>query len=151
MKEIVYAGFWLRLLTSIIDTLALSLIIVPIITLVYGASFWSDPLSLSNQPSGSLGFILNYVLPALFFVLFWIYKSATPGKIILNLSIVDAKTLGKPSTGQFVIRYIGYYISTILLFLGFVLIGVDAKKQGLHDKMAGTLVIKNDNLPAQAE
>ena len=41
------------------------------------------------------------------------------------------------------VRYIGYGISEIPLFLGFLWIAFDKNKQGWHDKIAGTFVIKN--------
>jgi len=62
----------------------------------------------------------------------------------MGLVIVDAKTLGKPSFGKLVLRYIGYYVSTIPLLLGLIWVGIDKRKQGWHDKIAGTLVLKTD-------
>jgi uncharacterized RDD family membrane protein YckC len=54
----------------------------------------------------------------------------------------DAKTLGKPSTGQLIGRYLAYYVSTLPLCLGFLWVAFDKRKQGWHDRIAGTLVIK---------
>lgn len=78
-------------------------------------------------------------------VTFWIKKQATPGKMFLAMKIVDAKTLKKPTTTQFIIRIFGYIISSLPLFLGIIWIAFDPKKQAWHDKIAGTLVIKLDN------
>ena len=61
----------------------------------------------------------------------------------MHLTIVDEKTGGRPSVSQFVIRYLGYYISTIPLFLGLIWVGIDKRKQGWHDKLAGTVVIRS--------
>ena len=52
--------------------------------------------------------------------------------------IVDAATGGKPSNRQLVLRYLGYYISALPLLLGLVRVTFDARKQGWHDKLAGT-------------
>jgi uncharacterized RDD family membrane protein YckC len=90
--------------------------------------------------------LLNYILPAVAVVIFWVYKSATPGKIVLKLTIVDAKTGGKPSVGQFIGRYLAYYISSIPLLLGILWVGIDKRKQGWHDKLAGTVVIRENCL-----
>jgi uncharacterized RDD family membrane protein YckC len=76
-------------------------------------------------------------------IVFWVYKSATPGKLATRLAIVDAKTGEKPSTGQFIGRYFAYYVSIIPFFLGFIWVGIDKRKQGFHDKLAGTVVIRN--------
>jgi len=48
----------------------------------------------------------------------------------------------KYSKGRLALRYLGYYVSTIVLFLGFFWVAWDKKKQGWHDKMARTVVIK---------
>jgi len=75
------------------------------------------------------------------FLLFWIKKQATPGKMFLSMKIVDATTYEKPSNKQFYLRMLGYIISIIPLFLGIIWIAFDSKKQGWHDKLANTLVI----------
>jgi len=59
------------------------------------------------------------------------------------MRIVDASSGGKPTTAQWIIRYVGYYISMIPLFLGFAWVAFDARKQGWHDKLAGTLVVRD--------
>jgi uncharacterized RDD family membrane protein YckC len=60
----------------------------------------------------------------------------------IGAKVVDAKTLGKPSNGQFIGRYLCYYVSSLLLGLGFIWVGFDSRKQGWHDKLAGTVVIR---------
>jgi uncharacterized RDD family membrane protein YckC len=56
---------------------------------------------------------------------------------------VDEKTGGKPSTGQLIGRYLGYYVSILPLMLGIIWVGIDKRKQGFHDKLAGTLVVRS--------
>ena len=87
--------------------------------------------------------LINGLLPAIVVILFWVWRDATPGKMAIGAKIVDAKTGGKPSTGQFIGRYLSYYISSFVLLLGFIWVGFDAKKQGWHDKLAGTLVVRS--------
>ena len=97
-----------------------------------------------NQPPQNpwLSALVNYVVPFLSVVIFWKYRSATPGKIILGLSIVDSKTLQPPKAWQLIVRYLGYYVSLLAFGTGFFWIGVDERKQGFHDKMARTVVIR---------
>ncbi len=140
MKDQEYAGFWIRTGAAIIDTILLLLIILPIMTTIYGEAYWDFDVNYS----GVWDVIISYVLPAIAVILFWIYKSATPGKMALKLRIVDKNTGQKPSIKQFIIRYFGYYVSSIPLFLGIIWVGIDKRKQGWHDKMAGTVVIKNN-------
>jgi uncharacterized RDD family membrane protein YckC len=62
--------------------------------------------------------------------------------MVVRAEIVDADTLGVPTRAKFVARYLGYYVSTLVIGLGFLWIAFDARKQGWHDKIAGTVVIR---------
>jgi uncharacterized RDD family membrane protein YckC len=138
MNEQEYAGFWIRVWASIIDTILMLIIIMPILFAIYGADLWVR----ESFVAGFWDFIFQYILPAIAVIILWIYKSATPGKMLTGLIIVDAKTGEKPSTRQFIVRYLGYYVSIIPLSLGIIWVGIDKRKQGWHDKLAGTVVIK---------
>lgn len=142
MNEQEYAGFWIRTGASIIDTILILIILIPVLTAIYGTEYWISESSVQ----GFWDVIFNYILPAIAVIIFWVYKSATPGKMATKLTIVDAKTGEKPSTGQFIGRYLGYYVSMIPLFLGIIWVGIDKRKQGWHDKLAGTVVIKSNKL-----
>jgi uncharacterized RDD family membrane protein YckC len=139
MEDLEYAGFWIRVGASLVDTLLVLLIIGPLLTLIYGQEYWQGEAFIY----GFWDFLFNYILPAIAIIVFWLYKSATPGKMVFKLTIVDAKTGGKPSNSQLVGRYLAYYISAIPLLLGLIWVGIDQKKQGWHDKLAGTVVIRN--------
>ena len=103
-----------------------------------------DPAySAGAELSGPAELLLNWVFPAIAVIVFWIYRQATPGKMIIGAKIVDANTGGPPSTGQLIGRYLGYYVSMIPLFLGMIWVAFDARKQGWHDKLAGTVVVRN--------
>ncbi len=140
MSEQEYAGFWVRAAASLIDTVLILIVTWPILSFIYGPQYWeSEVFSL-----GPLDTLVSYVLPALAVILFWIYKSATPGKMALRLLIVDSKTGQMPSRAQFIGRYFAYYASIIPFFLGFIWVGIDKRKQGFHDKLAGTIVIRKE-------
>jgi uncharacterized RDD family membrane protein YckC len=148
-----YAGFWVRVWASIIDTVLFGLLLMPVFALTMGEAQWSsierDGMHASTMSfqsmgmSGGVSVLLNYILPAIVVIIFWTYKSATPGKLLLKIRIVDAKTGGKPSTVQWLIRYIGYYVSAFVFMLGFIWVGFDRRKQGWHDKLASTVVISD--------
>ena len=76
-------------------------------------------------------------------LMFWAYKQATPGKMLFAHKIVDSKTFQPPTKIQFLKRICGYLISILPLFLGFIWIAFDKRKQSWHDKFAGTVVVKN--------
>ncbi len=135
-----YVGFWARVAAAIIDTLILLVVTLPLMYAVYGSDSLSN-FSGSSMVKGPMDVIINWILPIIAIILFWTYKQATPGKMIFGAKIVDAKTGEKPTLGQWVIRYIGYFPATIVFFLGLMWVGWDKRKQGWHDKMAGTVVI----------
>jgi uncharacterized RDD family membrane protein YckC len=139
-KNYEYVGFWKRAVASLIDTILMMAIIVPLGIAMHGSYVAS--VEATFEPSSML---INYLLPALAVMAFWYYRSATPGKMIFNAVIIDAKTGNKLTKGQTAIRYLGYYVSMIPLFLGMFWVGFDRKKQGWHDKMAGTLVVRYTN------
>jgi uncharacterized RDD family membrane protein YckC len=142
MNEQEYAGFWIRTGAAIIDTILTLIIILPILTAIYGEEYWR--LASESMVIGFWDILFYYILPIIAVILFWVFKSATPGKMATRLRIVDAKTGDKPSTRQFIGRYLAYYVSIIPLCLGIIWIGIDKRKQGWHDKLAGTVVIKSN-------
>ncbi len=137
-SDIEYAGFWSRVGASLIDTIIMLIVTVPLLMAIYGTSYWEN----ESFIAGPADFLISYVLPAVVVILLWIRLSATPGKMAIGATIVDARTGGKPTTSQFVIRYLGYFVSSIPLLLGLIWVGIDSRKLGWHDKMAGTVVIK---------
>jgi uncharacterized RDD family membrane protein YckC len=137
-EDLEYVGFWPRVGAALIDTLLLLFITVPLLTLAYGRQYWSA----TDWVHGPVDFLINWLLPAVAVVLFWVYRQATPGKMAVGARIVDARTGAKPGTGQLVGRYLAYYVSIIPLMLGIVWVAFDPRKQGWHDKLAGTLVVR---------
>jgi uncharacterized RDD family membrane protein YckC len=136
-----YVGFFMRLLASVIDTLGLFAIIVPLGWSQFRTAF--DPARpISLQQGGLLGFLINWVLLPAVVILFWRFRGGTPGKMVLAMEIVDATTFAPPSNVQLAGRYLGYFLSAFVLCIGFVWILWDKRKQGWHDKLAGTVVIK---------
>ena len=134
----VYGGFWLRVVASLLDTIWMMVLTTPLLVWIYGADYMMS----GKLFNGVAELVINYVLPAIVVVLFWIALSATPGKLLLKLYIVDARSGGRPTKGQLVGRYLGYYVSMIPLLLGFAWVGWDKRKQGFHDKLAGTAVVR---------
>ena len=137
IEAVQYVGFGSRFLASIIDSVLVVMLTLPILYSIYGAEYFET----DDSFKGSSDFIISYILPVLVVILFWIYKSATPGKMLVSAKIVDAKTGNQPTPLQCITRYLGYYVSMFALGLGFLWILWDDKKQGWHDKMAGTVVI----------
>lgn len=139
-----YAGFWLRVVAALIDSFIMILAILPVAWIFYqGDSDLVFATGLSESaPNLWFDFVINYIFPFLYSVLFWIYLEGTPGKRLLRLKVLDERTGHKLSFGQAALRYIGYIPSTLVFFLGFIWIAFDRKKQGWHDKIAKTVVVR---------
>jgi uncharacterized RDD family membrane protein YckC len=137
-EELEYVGFWARVGAALIDTVLLLLVCMPLVTFVYGSRYWTSDSLLQ----GPVDFVINWLLPAVAVIVFWIYRQATPGKMAIGARIVDAATGGKPSTRQLIVRYLGYYVSMLPLMAGIVWVAFDPRKQGWHDKLAGTVVVR---------
>jgi len=139
-QELEYAGFWIRTWAAIIDSILLMLITFPLLVSIYGwAYFDSDQ---TGFIAGSADFLISWILPAIAVITFWIYRQATPGKLAISAKIVDAASGNVPSTGQLVGRYLSYFVSALPLGLGILWVAFDRRKQGWHDKLSGTVVIR---------
>jgi uncharacterized RDD family membrane protein YckC len=138
--ELEYVGFWARVGATVIDVVLLCVITFPILTWIYGMDYWlTEEIVFIHGPAD---IVVNWVLPAIAIVLLWIYRQATPGKMAIGARIVDARTGARPSVRQCIIRYLAYVVSTIGLLLGYVWVGIDERKRGWHDMIAGTVVVR---------
>jgi uncharacterized RDD family membrane protein YckC len=136
-----YVGFWRRLLATAIDLLIVFVIETPLLLAIYGR----DYLALSREGyAGFWDFLIQAILPAIAVILFWRRYGATPGKMAVGAKIVDAASGGRPTTARFVARYVAYLVSALPMFLGFVWIALDRRKQGWHDKIARTVVVADE-------
>ena len=143
-----YGGFWQRFVALLID-----LIILYIFTIIlFLAGNLIAPLHcgftyLTDTPSTFMYTIffpcygMAVLLNATYFIYFHGVTGQTPGKKLLGLRV--ARTDGEPMTfGIAFLRWVGYIISKLPFFLGFIWVAFDGRKQGWHDKIAGTYVIK---------
>jgi uncharacterized RDD family membrane protein YckC len=103
--------------------------------------------ALANQPQTSLQWELLFEVSVLIVtVLFWEkWRGATPGKKLVHIKIVDAKTLQDIDNKQAITRSLGYIISTLLFLIGFLMVAFRKDKRGLHDLLAGTVVVYEAN------
>ncbi len=137
-SDLEYAGFWVRVVAALVDTVWVLALTAPLLIVFYG---WSSLMSTARE--SSLGQItISYVLPAAIVLLFWRRSLATPGKMAIDAKIVDARTGLAPTNTQLVIRYLGYFVSSFPLLLGLIWVGFDARKRGWHDLLARTVVVR---------
>ena len=138
--ELEYVGFWARVGATLLDSLLLLAISLPLLVAIYGWEYL-DP-DKTGYLAGPADLLISYVFPAIAVILFWRLRQATPGKMAISARVVDAGTGEKMSVGQSIGRYFAYIVSAIPLGLGFLWIAFDPKKQAWHDKLAGTVVVR---------
>lgn len=144
-----YGGFLRRLSAFLIDNL-----------LIQAAAFLVETIGMlavgsdSELPGGGMDTLLNscsmtvIVMYIFYFIYFHAAAGQTIGKRMLGMKVV--RTTGEPiSAGTAFLRGVGYILSGLFFCLGFLWIAFDGRKQGWHDKIAGTLVVRVD--PHQTE
>lgn len=134
-----YAGFWIRTAAVFIDTLVLMAITWPLLIAIYGMAYFDR--SSTDGVMGVPDALLSWGVPVVFTIAFWLYRQATPGKMAVSIAVVDATTGNTLTLRQSIGRYFAYAISLLPLGLGFIWAAFDPKKQGWHDKLAGTVVV----------
>lgn len=73
----------------------------------------------------------------------WFFWSSSPGKMLLGMRVVDSATGARISRSKTIRRALGYLLSFVTLGLGFLVVGLDSRKRGLHDRIAGTVVVND--------
>jgi len=161
-KEVRYAGFWIRFIASFLDTVFLALPIGIVIYFLSGGEWFdfaqyqqnlqmaitANPHALHNQPKVSFVWELIFEISILVVtVLFWDkWRGATPGKKLLHIKVVDAKTLKDINNKQAIIRSIGYIPSILFFGIGFLMVAFRKDKKALHDILAKSAVIYEKGL-----
>ncbi|HIH45145.1 MAG TPA: RDD family protein [Candidatus Methanoperedenaceae archaeon] len=142
-----YAGFWKRFIAIIIDGVLLY-IVVFIVDLILAALILPSGRynSLSDYTAALALYGLLSTLTSI--VVNWLYfagmesstNQATLGKKAMGIIVTDLNG-GRISFGKATIRHFSKFVSILILGIGYLMIGFTEKKQGLHDMIAGCLVI----------
>lgn len=132
-----YSGFFRRLLATFIDWI--------FIGFLYG--ILSIPLHLSFYDGEDIHFY-PIIGTGLFTLLYYVFLEssawqATIGKKLLNMKVVD-ENFQRISPMKALVRYFASWLSRVIMFLGYLWVLFDSKKQSWHDKIAGTYVINTD-------
>jgi len=146
-----FGGFWRRLFAFFIDKIilylvSLVLLLVGLLALELGGHTLGLVFSSGTIPRGMGLFPVLYIVTIIvtataYFTWFHGATGQTPGKMLLGLRVIQ--TSGDQMTfGLAFLRYVGYLISCLFFLLGFLWIAFDRKKQGWHDKIAATLVVR---------
>jgi uncharacterized RDD family membrane protein YckC len=148
-------GFWKRLVAAAID-LAIVIPSALIITLLaskiagihlppsnlhlFDVDLWID-LVLATDPALLMGLVLFFAIGMIYLLVFHGIRGRTLGMQVMKMKVIDVYG-DPPSPARAAARCAGYLASVATLFLGFLWIGFDSEKRGLHDWIAGTYVIR---------
>jgi uncharacterized RDD family membrane protein YckC len=149
------AGFWKRLVAGAIDlaiVIPAALIITFVVSKIAGVhlppsnvhildiDMWID-LVLATDPALIMGMVLFTAIGLVYLLVFQLVRGRTLGMQVMKLTIIDVYG-DPPSPAKCLVRSAGYIAGVATLGLGFLWIGFDSEKRGLHDWLAGTYVIR---------
>jgi uncharacterized RDD family membrane protein YckC len=142
-----YGGFWIRVVAAIIDAIILRIVVAPISMIFGGVGLAGSMMGhVPHVPLALLGGGLTFI-----FLLFgsWLYEAfmesssyqATLGKMIFGMKVTDLngnRISFERATG----RHFAKWLSAMIFCIGYIMVGFTERKQGLHDLLAGTLVLR---------
>jgi uncharacterized RDD family membrane protein YckC len=147
------AGFWRRFAAGWIDLgiiLPVGLILAWIASAladvhlppsrIRGPDFWLD-LVLASDPALMTAFAMILIVGVVYLMVFQVMMGRTLGMRVLKMRVIDVWG-ERPSIGRCAARTAGYLAGLATVMLGFLWVGFDSEKRGLHDWIAGTYVIK---------
>ncbi len=124
-------GFWVRTFAYLIDAIGITIVSVVIGSII------------SRDPTGGTANGLSFLIGLAYFCYFW---SSNGGGRTLGMRVLDLKVIRTDGSmltiTQALVRYLGLVVSFICLAIGVIWVAFDADKQGWHDKIAGTYVIR---------
>ena len=155
----VYAGLGRRIIAFVVDAILILLTGIVVITFfsltnglryAYYLLVQRAPIS-SLTETGTVDAALTPIIAALgmlIIIIPWLYfagfessrSQATPGKLLMRVVVTDLDG-NKPTFARVTLRHFAKFISALIIFMGFLMIGLTKKRQGLHDKIASCLVL----------
>ena len=158
----VYAGLGRRFVAFIVDIIIIllfDLVAMAVLGLTRGIQnsyfYYIQHIPVEQLTTeGTMGAMLGSVIAAYGIVLIvipWLYfagfessrSQATPGKLLMRIVVTDM-TGNKPTFARVTLRHFAKFVSALIIFIGFLMIGFTTRRQGLHDKISGCLVLLQD-------
>jgi len=140
-----FAGFWIRLIASLVDSFAVALLQAGTAFLFAAFLRRLEMLLASGFPETSVHawtVLFSLATGIAYYVFFTGYCGQTPGKMALRVKVVgtDGSEIGYGRA--FIRETVGKFLSAAIFCVGYLMVAFTRRKQGLHDKLAGTLVVK---------
>jgi uncharacterized RDD family membrane protein YckC len=141
LVQVKYAGFWVRWVAFIVDGMIIS---IPINIIAF---LLSISIPTFNTPDGQtlVMSVINFAVILLYSSLMIYYKGATLGKMLVGIE-VKSEDLRPLSITRIILREVSKIISTLIIFIGYIMAGFTEKKQALHDKIVCGVVVYKDPL-----
>lgn len=148
----VYAGFWIRVLGYLVDIIILGVVAGILQVAVIGSMIRVPRIEPGTPPDFSalapvfgmigIAYLIQIAMAACYEAFFIAKLAATPGKLVIGVKVVrpDGSAV---SLGRAFGRYFAKMLSGFILFIGFIMVGFDSQKRGLHDMICDTRVVKS--------
>jgi uncharacterized RDD family membrane protein YckC len=138
-----YAGNGARFIAYVVDAFILGAIftVVFLVFTVIAAAAASNDNSAIAGLAVTIAVVGAFLVYLIYLPWFWAHGGQTPGMKVMHVRVVRENDGGPLTLGQAFLRLIGFWVSGAVFYLGFIWILFDARRQGWHDKIAGTVVI----------
>lgn len=142
-NDVLYAGFFTRLSAYVIDSIIIGVILLFVKLPKLFIAVMNPDMILFKPFIFKFSFmdIVFYLLGLTYFVLMTYFFGATLGKKLLKIKVCKENNEKLTLIDVLYRESIGRYLSALVMFIGYIMIGVDSKKRGLHDILCDTLVI----------
>ena len=123
-----------RLVGYIVDIFIQFMVVVVlgILATILGVIFW---------PLAVISALLIIAVSILYFPYFWVNGGQTPGMTLMKIKVVRDDDGGPITWGPAILRWIGFWVSTAVFYIGFIWIFIDKRRRGWMDLLGGTVVI----------
>lgn len=138
--ELVYAGFWIRLLAFTIDQAILFIVVFSLTVLV--------TLLLASEQAYIIASPIISLLGVPYFLGFVAARGATPGKMVVGIEIIKANGDPFSGLGRAFVRGVSQWVNVLTLGAGYAMIAFDRRKRGFHDYIARTVVVRGVRAPS---
>ena len=160
MTDRLYGGFWRRLVAYAIDKIilyfiSLFLFLTALLSLGLSGGVSLGSIAATGDLPRGMGFYFvvyataTFITDMIYYIWFHGSVGQTPGKMLLGLRVIQASG-EKMTFGVAFLRWVGTIASSLFLLLGYLWVAIDGKKQGWHDKIAATAVIRTASEPGPA-
>ena len=145
-----YAGFWIRVLATIIDRLILGVVLSPLFFIYVLPAIIKGSQGGFDEDNPQFVFTVAPAVWIIGFAVSWAYEAiltssewqGTVGKRVLGLKVTDLNG-NRISLGRATGRFFSKILSFAICYIGVIMVAFTERKQGLHDTLAGTLVWKS--------